>query len=102
MIPRIGWSEIAGMDKVGHLVFYCVLALWMMYGFFRLPGRFKYMVIWTMALCVIFGICMELLQAGMRAGRQFEYPDILANVVGVFIAYLLYDVFLKRHYHGQP
>lgn len=58
------------------------------------------MMVWTVVLCISFGVSMELLQAGMRAGRQFEFPDILANVVGVSVAYVIYHVFLKRKYHG--
>jgi hypothetical protein len=88
-------------SKIGHVIFYCILALLIVRGFFGLHQRYKYMIGWTMIICVAFGVSMELLQGLMRAGRQFEYPDILANVVGVLVAYAMYSVFLKKGYHGN-
>jgi len=101
MVPKLGWTDITGLDKLGHAVFYCLLALWMFYGFFRLRQRYKYMAIWSGAICVVFGITMELLQSRMHVGRQFEYPDILADVVGVLIAFWIYSSGLKKKYHGS-
>jgi VanZ family protein len=56
---------------------------------------------WTAMLCVAFGIGMELLQGMMHAGRQFEYLDILADIIGVLIAFWVYSRYLKKQYHGS-
>lgn len=101
MVPRFSWSDIGGIDKIGHLVFYCILALLIIRGFFRLQQRYGHMIAWTMAICIGFGVSMELIQGLMRVGRQFEYFDILANVVGVLVAFAMYSVFLKKGYYGN-
>ena len=101
MVPKFGWTDFTGFDKLGHMAFYCILALWLIFGFFKLEARYRNVVYWTAFSCVAFGICMELLQGMMHEGRQFEYPDILANVIGVLIAYITFNVFLKKKYYGN-
>lgn len=101
MLPGFSWASIAGLDKLGHLVFYCILALWVIYGFFRLPQRYRCMPLWTFLLCAGFGVGMEILQGVMRMGRQFEYLDMLANVAGVLIAIGLFWFLLNKKYHGS-
>jgi VanZ family protein len=102
VIPSVGWADFAGIDKAGHVVFYCIMALWIFYGFFRLSKRYRYMAVWTVMFCACFGISMELLQGIMRAGRQFEYPDIAANVLGALLALMIYNIFFKKTYRGDP
>ncbi len=92
---------MAGFDKLGHAIFYCILALWVIYGLFKLVPRYRNIEYWTALACVVFGIGMEFLQGMMREGRQFEYLDILADIVGVLIAYCIFNVLLKKKYYGN-
>jgi len=101
IVQKFEWTDIAGFDKMGHAVFHGVLALWVMYGFFGLQRRFRHMALWTMIACILFGVVIEFLQAWMRVGRQFEYLDMLANVAGIFIAYCIFNRFLKPSYYGS-
>jgi len=101
IVPKFDWTNIIAFDKLGHAVFYCILALWVHYGFFRLGQRYRRVEYWTAMLCVAFGIAMELLQGMMRAGRQFEYLDIVADIIGVLIAFWIYSRYLKKQYHGS-
>lgn len=101
MLPEMGWTAIAGIDKLGHLVFYCILALWLYYGFFQMKNRFGWISILVIAVSTVFGAGLELMQAMMRGGRQFEYLDIAANTAGILIAYCIFNVFLKNKYHGS-
>jgi hypothetical protein len=98
---ELRWTDLAGFDKIAHLLFYCVFALWVIYGFFRLPLRYPFAGLWTILICILFGVGMELLQGWMRVGRQFEYLDILANVLGVLIGYCIFKFFIKRRYYGS-
>ena len=101
LVMELSWTDMTGIDKMGHLVFYCVLTLWVFYGFFRLPKRYRYTGTITALICVLFGTGMELLQGWMRVGRQFEYLDILANVVGVLCGYCIFIFLLKKKYYGS-
>jgi len=101
VVQKFVWSDLLGMDKLGHAVFYCILALWVFYGFIRQTQRYRHMVLWTIVMCCGFGVLMELIQLWMRAGRQFEILDILADVAGVLFAYCIFNFFLKKKYYGS-
>jgi len=101
IVPKFVWSDLIGIDKLGHMVFYCILALLVFYGFIRHHQRFRHVVLWTVTLCSGFGVLMEVLQLCMRAGRQFEFLDILADVIGVLFAYCIFNASLKKKYYGS-
>lgn len=100
-VSRISWSDLTGMDKIGHLVCYLIFGLLVIYGFFRQHRRQKAAGIKMILICVVFGVLMEWIQLRMHIGRQFEYPDIVANVVGVLIAYCIFIFSLKKKYYGS-
>lgn len=100
-VSRISWSDLTGMDKVGHLVCYLIFGLLVIYGFFRQSVRPDRAGIKMVLICILFGVLMECIQLWMHAGRQFEYPDIAANVIGVLIAYCIFIFSLKKKYYGS-
>lgn len=101
IVPEFIWSDLIGVDKLGHAVFYSILGLLVFYGFYKHPKRYRYMVLWTVMMCSGFGILMEVLQMWMRTGRRFEFLDILADVIGVLIAYCIFNALVKKNYHGS-
>jgi len=101
IVPKFIWSDLIGVDKLGHVVFYSILGLLVFYGFYKHPKRYRYMVLWTVLMCSGFGILMEVLQMWMRTGRQFEFLDILADVIGVLIAYCIFNAIVKKNYYGS-
>jgi VanZ family protein len=100
-VPKVRWLDISGIDKLGHAFFYCVLALWMIYGFFQLTRRYRRLDVLVLVPCIAFGMALEVLQGLMRSGRQYEWWDIAANVAGVLFAYCIFIIFLKKKYYGS-
>jgi VanZ family protein len=79
--PDMG--DIPESDKIGHFVAYSVIMLW--FGFIYLRGK-RYMKVGFAFLAM--GIVLESIQ-GMLGYRNFSYLDMVANVCGVIIGWLL-------------
>jgi VanZ family protein len=73
--------EISGVDKFEHVLAYGVLMYW--WGMVQ-PGR---LLRWVMFLPVL-GFGLELAQLRMP-GRFMEWRDVLANLAGVVLAFML-------------
>jgi VanZ family protein len=101
LVPKFTWKSLIEIDKLGHLVCYVVLGLLVFRGFFKLETRYRFLGLYVIVGCTMFGIVIELLQKWMHAGRQFEIPDILANFIGVLVAYCIFIFCLKTKYHGS-
>ena len=72
-----------GGDKLIHLGIYAGMMLW--FGFIYLPGG-KYMI--HGLIFILLGMLLEGIQ-GILGYRFFDYLDMLSNVVGVIIGWLL-------------
>jgi VanZ family protein len=69
-------------DKYGHLIAYGV----MMYWFTQIYGRLRARIVIAAGL-IALGIVLEFLQ-GYSGYRSFEYADMIANAVGVFLGWI--------------
>ena len=88
--------KISNLDKIEHLIAYCVLGLSWLLAFKenqKLPYK-KHLVIF---LCVFYGIIIEVLQTTLTSYREGSLLDIVANTVGVLLALLIFNkVFEKK------
>ncbi|MGS2724228.1 VanZ family protein [Porticoccus sp. GXU_MW_L64] len=76
-------------DKVSHAVAYVYLFVLGWWGWFVTRPR------WRLALILLtYGILIELLQ-GMTGYRSMEWLDLLANITGIGVGWLLVRMF--RH-----
>lgn len=81
----------AGNDKVGHFIAYCCLM-----GLYGLHNLIMRKTLFIPALfCAIYGVLLEMGQH-LVPGRDFSEADMLANVLGVFLGYLINVLFLSR------
>ena len=68
-------------DKLGHLLAYAVLMSW----FVQLFQRRGWLLLHAVFL-ILMGVSLEFLQG--LYGRYFEYADMAANTIGVFLGSL--------------
>jgi VanZ family protein len=73
---------VGGGDKFGHVLAYGVLAFWFMQVYATSASRIA-----IFAGLIIMGITLEFVQG--YVGRQFDYVDIAANTLGVFVGWVL-------------
>lgn len=82
LLPGLPAPSVSGLDKVGHVMMYAVLALWFC-GIYR-PSRWLLIVV----LLVALGGLLELGQA-RTSHRVGGWPDMGANLSGTAIGLLL-------------
>ena len=70
-------------DKVRHFVGYFILMLWFAQLYKKNKSRIGYGLFF-----ILMGIILEILQ-GLGGVRYFEYYDMLANTLGVALAWLI-------------
>lgn len=75
--------DIAYLDKIEHFSAYFILMFW----FAQLYEVNKTRLFFVL-LFISMGVVLEILQ-GIGGVRYFEYYDMLANSLGVFIAWLV-------------
>jgi VanZ family protein len=86
-LPQIPW--LMTPDKFGHAAVYAVLTIGL-YGTLRTwitPRTSAYLT--AAALAATYGISMEVVQFLFFPGRYFEFWDIVANIIGAFLALLV-------------
>lgn len=81
-----GAIKITHFDKLAHFAAYFALA------FVSLPALSKLRPAFVWVLLLFVGMGMEVLQWAMRAGRQFDLIDGLANGLGALSAIIAWMV----------
>jgi len=79
-------------DKLGHLTFYAVETLLLIWGVAK-SQEWKesktYWVLICMTIAAVYGTSLEFVQAGIPE-RSFDYADMLANFTGILLGAAIY------------
>jgi len=97
-LGRISVGAFNPTDKMLHGVAYFILTfLWIFYYMMKKPGirNYKWEFFNISGLVIVFGMLIEVLQGALTSYRQPDWADILANSIGVLIAFLFCVVFLN-------
>ena len=93
-LPSFG---VSGADKYVHFTFHFVFTLLWGYYFFLKQNKLESKKIGIIILISLsYGILIEFLQEVFTTTRHADIFDVLANLTGATMAYLLF-VLLKRH-----
>ena len=99
-IPKIVVPSLIGIDKIGHILFYGLHAY---FGYKMLKIEFRpfsnnknWVKIFVSAIFALFlGLVLEFYQSTL-VHRVFDYYDLLANTIGVFLTVFLIVVLNNR------
>jgi len=80
-------------DKFVHIVLFAILTILLKLSF---KQNFKYKQKFWVFFLFVYATAIEILQYLMRLGRSFSIFDIVADLVGVYIAIKLIN--LSKHY----
>jgi VanZ family protein len=97
-LGRISVGGFNPTDKMLHGFAYFILALlWLLYYLIKKSGvrNYKWGFFNISALVIVFGMLIEVLQGALTSYRQPDWADVLANSIGVLIAFLFCVVFLN-------
>lgn len=92
--PKIPDVGITFTDKLAHAFVYFVLILLTIWGFLKKNQQktLPHTTLWIIfASCSMYGVLIEILQHSINTGRNFEIPDIIANIVGCLFGVFLYN-----------
>lgn len=84
--------DIAHLDKLIHIFIFFLLS-----ALFILPTEYsnsKYLIIVLLSSC--YGILMEYVQKYFVPNRSFDIWDIVADIIGSFLAYILITKLLQK------
>ena len=89
-------KDLFSIDKLLHAIAYGTLAGTYFWGVQKYLG---YLTLPQMILIALgaaaYGVLMEVIQYTFFPERYFEVLDILANIMGIFISYLIYNLIHK-------
>ena len=84
------------LDKFLHALAYFLVTLsWLLtfYKSIKLPNKGVLVAI----VVFIYGIIIEVLQGTLTIYRQADYFDMLANLVGIVIAWLFFNIIFQKN-----
>ncbi len=85
--------EIPFLDKIVHLTMYFILSTLLLFEF-RLSTFSKRNQI-IIAYTILFGLSMEVFQSYLFTYRSGSYSDLLFNIMGSTLAYILFKYYSK-------
>ena len=89
------WWDFISIDKLGHFGIYGIFTIILLKGF---QGEHLHLeqkdIYWALAISILYGIGMEVMQYTFFPGRYFENLDIIANIIGSFTGLLFYKRYL--------
>ena len=103
LFPGGGLFSIPNLDKIVHLFLFGGLVFcWCLYFYFRKsPPSVSSFLMWSIVLMVFaYGILLEFFQKNFIPNRSFDRGDIVADLVGSLIGYLVTQWFIawtNRH-----
>lgn len=98
-LPKIDFNMLS-VDKVGHITFYSILTILLIFGAARQQQWRVTNVIMLILMAVLassYGISLEYVQ-GLLPHRSFDTADMLANELGVVLALLIYRFTAQRFF----
>ncbi len=98
-LSKVDIVKFSSSDKVYHVICYMIMSiLWAFFVFTKVKS-FKNSYRLTLTTSIIaFGIIIEYLQLYLTDYRSFDWWDVLANSVGVFLGITAFSLFIKRIY----
>lgn len=85
-------------DKLAHAIIYGVLVVLMLWALVKKNNYQQTTIFWAIFISGFYGMLMEIIQYTFFPGRSFEVGDNIANVVGCFLGWILFDRFLKHKF----
>lgn len=93
--PDVTWESLLQADKIIHFVFYFVFSWLLLYGISKNKPSINSWLLLTFILASSYGIIIEVIQGLWVPKRNFDYFDIIANIIGALTAVLLFKKLKK-------
>lgn len=97
-LPKWRFFEIIFIDKWVHIFLHLILALLLFAGafFIRRSSPSGTTQFYFIAICMLYGTLIEILQETLTTTRHFEWGDIAVDTVGAVLGIVLSRYMLKK------
>jgi len=102
-IPKSNFFDIVYFDKWVHIGLFGILMILWGYPFLRSGAASKNLLAFIAVCSVLYGITMEFVQKYFAIERSFDLFDMVADSIGVIIAWLwLINQIKKQNIKNKP
>ena len=94
-VPEIGHEHL---DKAMHAFLFALLSYCMMIGFLKQYQYYylaRYASMFTLSICLSYGVFLEVFQDLFLSDRSFEWLDIAADALGTLGGYGLFVILVQ-------
>ncbi len=98
-LPKLSFLEWLKPDKIVHLLVFGVLCILLLRSFLdahALNLSEKNAVILALGICIVYGALVEFLQYSVFINRSGDVRDAIANSIGAFLGWWVYNRFFKK------
>ena len=87
-------SEVSNSDKINHFMAYAFLSfVWSAFFYLKKNITIVRVLLFSLLFSVLFGVLMECSQWLFTSYRQFDYYDIIANLLGSLTGILFFCIY---------
>ncbi len=88
--------NVKNLDKFIHFLFHFLLTVFLFLALPKHQYKVRSKILFSFLFSVIYGIIIELIQGMLTVNRQSELMDVLANICGSFLAFLVLSKWLPK------
>ncbi len=93
---KIGSSDLYQYDKLGHFALF--FSWTFLFGLLMISLKHvDASLIWIFIAGSLFGVLIEFMQDALPFGRTSSYGDVIADIIGTFLATFLLLMIKKRY-----
>jgi VanZ family protein len=85
------------IDKVAHFAVFAIFYVTLKVALLKSGKRIR-VGIKAGLIALVYGISLEFIQGSVFVGRYFEWSDMLANIIGVFIGDVIFRLIYRKVY----
>ncbi len=97
-IPSNNWLELLSFDKFVHASIFFILTILLFLYADRKNILSKRRRITYCSLTIIYGVLLELMQAGFFRNRSADWKDMVANAFGCLMALFFYQKIRRKFF----
>jgi VanZ family protein len=91
---KFSFDTWLSIDKVVHILMYA--GFYLLWSLTPVRATLQYRSVLLLAICLVYGVFIEILQGQMSLGRSYDVGDILANACGGVTGLLLAPLVIKK------
>jgi VanZ family protein len=97
-MPDMSIWDMFSFDKAAHIFVFSILVLLMIVGFtkqYQYAALRKHAVRYALMISILLGFLIEILQSILISSRSFEFLDLLADIFGSLLGFVLFYIIYK-------